>query len=74
MQLVMITMFGFILKLLTLAGIAWYLANVWGYNSPEKYVVCAVVSSIVTSIVAMVVAYIVTALYFRTGFAAAQSP
>ena len=66
-------MLGFILGLLTLAGIAWYLASMWGYSNPEKYAICTVISSIVASIIAIIITSIGIIL-FGAGLAAAQSP
>ena len=66
-------MLGFILGLLTLAGIAWYLASMWGYSNPEKYVICTVISSIVASIIAIIITSIGIIL-FGAGLVAAQSP
>jgi len=66
-------MLGFILWLLTLAGIAWYLANTWGYGSPEKYAICTVVSNIVAIIIAIIISAIGTVL-LGAGFAALQAP
>jgi len=66
-------MLGFILGLLTLAGIAWYLASMWGYSNPEKYAICTVISSIVASIIAIIITSLGIIL-FGAGLAAAQSP
>lgn len=71
--MVTVAVLGFILGLLTLAGIAWYLASMWGYSSPEKYAICTVVSSIVAGIIAIIVTFI-GILLFGAGLAVMQSP
>ena len=66
-------MLGYILWLLTLAGIAWCLASVWGYSNPEKYAICAVASNIVASIIAAIVMFI-GALLLGAEVALTRSP
>jgi len=70
--MVTVAMLGYILWSLTLAGIAWYLASMWGYSNPEKYAICAVASNIVASIIAAIVIFI-GALLVGAGAALTQS-
>ena len=71
--MVTVAMLRFILWLLTLAGIAWCLASMWGYSSPEKYAICAVASNIVASIIAAIVMFI-GALLLGAEVALTRSP
>jgi len=66
-------MLDFILGLPTLAGIAWYLASMWGYSNPEKYALCTVISSIVTNIIAILMTFFgILIILFEGGFVSIQ--